>query len=285
MANEYRHKAERRGHHRFTAFGKPYWDKGDVFDAPSDRRPTIDLSVEHIPGEFVVPYDNRGTYNPHDPAGITGLSRSYTSHLLKNLENKPEELLTGYDEDAMYVFDHIGSGGREGEKAREIYEHSTQEGGWDNPHFLPDKLFEKTPSIMRVNAMYADPRMRASVLSLGAVAKTHLNADIVESSEDLSAHSSRLTRSAMSRGLPIITHTGNPYAEQTNTIDFNEDQSFPVHKITEERFGKIIPEETVSKARTELRSMLRPQKQVRNSNPVTPKGLSQQFLPGMEGFV
>jgi hypothetical protein len=48
-----------------------------------------------------------------------------------------------------------------------------------------------------------------------------------------------------------------------------------------------VPASDVQAANLDLRETLRGRRDpvVRNNTPVTPKGLSAQFLPGMEGFV
>lgn len=151
-----------------------------------------------------------------------------------------------------------------------------------HPYFQEDTLFDTIPSTMRVNSMFADPSMTTSAITMGAIAKQHFGASKVEASHDLSPFSSKLVKNAESRGL-VQTSEGNPTARVTNHSTLSPMEMLPetVNRLSSAR----VPDSEVASARAGLRKTLRGDKVVRNNTPVTPKGLSNQFLPGMEGFV
>lgn len=151
-----------------------------------------------------------------------------------------------------------------------------------HPYFQQDTLFDTEPSKIYVNDMFSDPSMTTSAVTLGALAKQHFGASEVVASSDLSPFSSKLAKNAEKRGL-VRQSEGNPRAEVTNGITLSP---MLLHeRSVNDLQSARIPDSEVASARSSLRESLRGNKVVRNNTPVTPKGLSNQFLPGMEGFV
>ena len=287
MAYEYRHirrpSPRSNQSHAFTVFGKPFMTEPNEFEDSYERRPMANVGVSYKPGKFIIPWQQEGKENRVDPNNVTGLSEDYLSGVVSNIYVKNEEDLTGDDEDAENIIRRLNSDNPQKQAwAEQRYDKAVND--WQNPHFYPEKLFEHKPSSMTIDSMFSDPSMRSSAMTLAALAKRRTGAQVVRASDDLSEFSSRLTKSAMERGLPVVTHPHNPDARITNMGDLIE-QSTPSEFINEENYGPLVPVHEVEAAKRDLREMLRPQKTVRNAQPVTSKGLSQQFLPGMEGFV
>ena len=153
--------------------------------------------------------------------------------------------------------------------------------------------------------MAADPSLKHTALTLGAIAKRDLKADKIIASDDLSPFSSALTKSAIKKGLPVEANQYNPDLEATNDMDLDP-RTLDTHDIAaNERFFKPVSPELISESRKDLRGMLRnptpvaePEVEItadpkplakpktRNTRPVTRKGLSDQFvIPGMEKFL
>lgn len=248
------------------------------------ERPYAEVTAYHKPAKFIVPYPNNvdDKVNWFDIDEVTGLSSDYLKETENKIRSKGEDNLTGHDEDFLNVLSGLSHPYQDArQRGAEEYKKATQE--WNNPHFQPDKLFEHKPSSMEIDTLTSHPTMRASAMNLIAVAKRDLGAETIQAPESLSRHSSRLVKKAKESGLPVKTHPDNPDADVSNYMDF-ENQTIPESDLP---FGKKVSPEVVAGGKQDLREMLRGRRQqpVRNAQPVTSKGLSAQFLPGMEGFV
>lgn len=149
------------------------------------------------------------------------------------------------------------------------------------------ELFTHRPATTQVDLAFSDPSMRHTQPIMGAyLAKKYGELKIGGS---LSAHSSKLARNALDRGLPVTPSVSNPNAEQNNTHTFTpmskviprfeegpEKSAIPGQDVERE-----IPQYEMTEAKNYLREMLGRK-----------KPLSQQFaahveqpkLTGMENF-
>jgi hypothetical protein len=265
--------------HIYVALGEPFHDK----ELNEQRRPMADMGVHFTPKMYDVPFSNENAirHNRLDRKNITGLSDYYLQTVKQSIEGKDEDDWTGHDDDAMQILHNTYSLNPDEKFVKEKME--------GNIHFHPQKLFTEVPSSITIGTMFADPSMTHSAMTLAAIAKRDLGAEKIISSDSLSSYSSKLTRNAIKKGLPVEPNMANPKAKVTNASTMNPRS---VSMESDEEFydhigGPIqaIPHEQVKAARQDLRDMLRANRPVRNNTPVTPKGLSAQFLPGMEGFV
>lgn len=289
MANEF-FKSGRGGnysakHYTYSAVGPEYRTEPDVFDEEGvARRNAADIDVVHRPSRFIVPYTNVDEYNYLDPEGVTGLSYDYLSNLSRKLNLTPTIKLDDEDHEAKVIVNNLSEYGspQDMEKAKQLYNESRYRG---NKHFEPDKLFEYKPSSIEITSMFAHPEMRTSAVHLAAIAKRDLGAETVIASDDLSPHSSRLTKKAQELGFPVEANTLNQDADVTNTYDFHNKTIRSEHLPS---LGEPVSPEVVAGAKKDVRELIRKSRTVRNPKPVTQKGLGDQFhpvLPGMEGFV
>lgn len=256
-------------------------------------RPYAEVVAYKDPSKFIIPYPNDSKNNNADIDGVTGLSSDYIQETRRKLVAKGEDNWDGHDDSFMDITNHLASPFN---SSREIGAEHYKEvmGQWGNRHFQPDKLFEYKPSAMEIDTLHSDPSMRASAMNLIAVAKRDLGAEIIKAPESLSRHSSRLVKKAQKLGFPVETHPDNPGADVSNTIGFHEQT---IAESDLEGLGEVVPSETIAGAKQDLREMLSNRRQRannprsrhnpkrRNTAPVTRKGLSDQFLPGMEDFV
>lgn len=273
------------GEHYYTALGKPVDKEPDPFiphdEDDTQERPYALVTAKHTPGKFVVPYSNTNDLNED-----TGLSHEYLDHLRSRLDEIPPENRTEDDKaasDALIYLDAPYYSERE--LGRSMAK--------TNPHFQPSTLFEHIPSSTKIESMMSDPSMSHTAMTLAALAKRDFKAEKLTASEDLSVHSSPLVQHAVQRGLPVETSASNPNARVTNDIDkYTRNKRTISAKYQDNPWGldqpdTLISPEEVKGAREDIRGWLREgrSKTVRNTKPVTSKGLSNQFLPGMEGFV
>jgi hypothetical protein len=162
-----------------------------------------------------------------------------------------------------------------------------------NPLIAPDKLFfEHTPAKTHIGALYSDPSMKVSAMNLLGVAYDEHNNAPFESDSSLTRFSSRLTQNALKRGLPVTTDRSNPNA--ISTADDANDSTHDNHRMVTDYANKVRSSEYPFSYATPISDLgvIRGKESVReilgkkrNTKPVTSKGLSDQFLPGMEGFV
>jgi hypothetical protein len=265
----------------YTSVGPEFEKETPFVGKMEKRRPYASVSVTHSPSRYVVPYTNEEKINYRDPNNVTGLSQGYLKHITDTVESIPEDNWTGWDDSANQVLQTLRGGTVTPLDREEMKPHI--EG---NPYFHPETLFERIPSSIQVDNMVADPKMGHTAITLTALAKRDLDAEKVIASGSLSRFSSHLTKTALDKGL-VETDPSNPDAEVTNNIRQHErsvGSEFANNVWGNDRPDKRVSSQKVQAARQDVREMLRKPK-TRNTTPVTSKGLSDQFLPGMEGFV
>jgi hypothetical protein len=169
----------------------------------------------------------------------------------------------------------------------------------NDPRFNPETLFDLQPETLKVENAFTDPKMNKSVTTMIQLAQNDFpDAQLIPSS-NLSPHSSKLVKNALSKGL-IKPNAINSTGEITNDADFDEMVTYPSHDSFRHTLGlSEVPQHESVQAYEQIKDVLRGRpRQVRNNQPVTPKGLSDQFtpvsvtkrsatlptLPGMEGF-
>jgi hypothetical protein len=280
MAIRYSKNRDYNGQHVYTALGNPVDREPDPFIAPEpgdlQERPYASVSVKHTPKQFNVSFPNND-----DAESETGLGHDYLYDVKRKLEDKKTDNWDDVDRKAAQTLNSIYS-------SHNHDPNFIKKQMATNPHFQPETLFTETPSSMEITNMVSDPSMSHTAMTMVSLAKRDLRTDKIIASDDLSKHSSKLTKNAIAMGLPVETHENNSNARQTNTIakgprairvgsqdnpwGFDQDET-------------VISEEDVKGARQDLRTMIRGDRKMRNTTPVTKKGLSDQFLPGMEGFV
>ena len=294
MGIEYRKYNQSRYDNEYVAVGDETTnDRGDTV------RPFARVSVSHQPKGWNIPFKNEG----HHIDKLNGLSSEYIGHVFDTLSSPShEDKMTGLDDDAVQAIDLVKYGNGD----TYLRDPDALKYALDtNPHFNPQKLFYEEPSSITVNYMAADPSLKHTALTLGAIAKRDLKADKIIASDDLSPFSSALTKSAIKKGLPVEANQYNPDLEATNDMDLDP-RTLDTHDIAaNERFFKPVSPELISESRKDLRGMLRnptpvaePEVEItadpkplakpktRNTRPVTRKGLSDQFvIPGMEKFL
>lgn len=262
----------------YTAVGNEFERETPFVGRTEKRRPYASVTVSHKPSHYVVPFDNNAKTNYRDPYGVTGLSNSYLRHISEKIESIPEDDWTGAEDSANQVLHALRSGGFDKEYMKPHLE--------GNPYFQPETLFERVPSSIQIDNMVSDPSMPHTAITLAALAKRDLGAEKVIASGSLSPFSSHLTKTALGKGL-VETDPANPNAEVTNSIRQHErsvGSEFANNVWGNDDPDEAIHPDMVRAARQDVREMLRKPK-TRNTKPVTAKGLSDQFLPGMEGFV
>lgn len=153
----------------------------------------------------------------------------------------------------------------------------------NHPYFQQDTLFDTIPSTTHITRMFADPSMSSTALTMAQLAKNKHKPEILMADADLSPHSSKLVKNAASKGL-VQTNPLNTDADVKNDIDKTErwvgvnDVDYYTNRMQPVTQGEVMV------AQNDVRQSLRNSRK-RSNTPVTKKGLSNQFLPGMEGFV
>ena len=273
----------RGGAAEYKVFGtKPVTIKS--FGEPEQVYPSGELTVRHTPG----------TTTPHFPQSdkdTVGNPLAKALGIHPELLNKIEEQEWDEGGDTGLAI-AIGYHSRyDSDDPRGIGLAKTVSKLKDDPRVNPETLFTSNPGKLYINEAFFDPSLTASVpISIGIAKNDFPNTEIVPS-DDLSPHSSKLAQNALSRGL-ISPNMQNPDAEANNDFrqrdrnvlasDHDKDKRLNNGGL---RYGfSAVPQNQVEAGRETVREMLRgPRK--RNNTPVTEKGLSDQFLPGMEGFV
>jgi hypothetical protein len=167
-----------------------------------------------------------------------------------------------------------------------------------DPALAPDQLFTSRPDNLEIVFADFDPRARTLFPTAVSLMSQSVGHPQIVANDDLSPHSSAVAQRAAEKGM-VVPHRHNPdmvvtndMRSKTRTADasllHNVDRGFDDH-IQVSGQGSMsgfsrVPDEDVASARGHLRTILRgdrPQKP-----PASPKpNMSQQFLPGMEGFV
>jgi hypothetical protein len=261
----------------------------------TDQTPYASLSVHHEYATHLPTFTNDSIGSLEDEDGSSGLHPTYLDSKFDELFNSSYGSKTVGQRDALaalqilrgYPQTHGRNSRHEDPKAWAVGQTQT------NPAIAPDKLFfEHTPAKTQVASMFVDPSMKAHGINLLGIAYDDHNKAPFEADHSLTRFSSRLTNNAIERGLPVTTHPDNP-----NAVSTSNDEDDPVHnkqymgtewanriRSNTAPFIHASPISDLSKIRGKeaVREMLG---KTRNTKPVTSKGLSDQFLPGMEGFV
>jgi hypothetical protein len=209
--------------------------------------------------------------NPLSREAQSGLSSQYLDKTMAHLTSIPEHQLTQEDRNAKDIMYRLMGN-------VPVAQHEMI----NNKHFYPETLFDTKPRTAHISGLFADPSMEKPAMPLLGVVLEHTGAQVIEPSEDLSVHSSRLVKKAIERGFPIVRNPDNPTGKQTNTI--SKTPRYYYGDVTGYHMSEM-PEETVTAGKKIFFNTLRDNPKVRNNQPVTEKGLSDQFLPGMQGFV
>ena len=156
--------------------------------------------------------------------------------------------------------------------AQVVYEPGTFEPNFDewgpvnHANRDPSRLF--TPVGPHVTALFADPSMNAHVPALLAhVARTARGVgEPIESSDDLSRHSSRLVQKGFSKelfpgsGIPLVVgDPSNPAADRTNDIDSDYRRPRTLSSYYDvPDLGEKLPDEEFKRLHREGRELVRP---------------------------
>ena len=267
----------------YRALGKSDLDTG--------RTPYAALTVHHTYAGYAPTFDNS------EEGTVSGLSDDYIQHKRSEMFDKErsDEPSTKERTDAMAalkILQHTSTYGEDPDSVKDIKSWAVDQ-AHNNPHIAPDKLFfETNPAKTHIGSMFVDPSMKTSGINLLGIAYDEHNKAPFEADSSLTRFSSRLTQNAMKRGLPVTGSYSNPNAESTA-----DDWDNPTHGEQSmgndyaDRLRRSGPSFTraqpisdlgLIRGKTGVREMLG---KTRNTKPVTSKGLSDQFLPGMEGFV
>ena len=246
-------------------------DLNDVYTSPV-RYPTAWVSGRMEPAVPFIPNyadQTKSDYPTFSIEGQTGLSTDYIHKMMGHINAIPPHQRTQEDVDAQKIGYRL--------LGKSIVEPHEFE---NNKHFQPETLFDTKPRTAHVDSLFSDPSLERSAMPLLGIALEHTGAQVIEPSDNLSVHSSRLVKKAIERGFPIVANPLNPSGEVTNTINKQ-----PRHYYGDPANFQLseLPEETVTVGKARFFDTLRNSPK-RNTQPVTQKGLSDQFLPGMEKF-
>lgn len=271
----------------YTAYGKPF-KEGHPHEG---RFPTAEVTTSHTFAKYGSTFDNKNEFgepNSKDVVGASGLHPNYLDKTYGKLNTKSNEGgLTPEETDAHDALRVLRGWAPHSEKNQDKH----QDYRWaldqteSNVHIAPTQLFHEIhPARTTVHRMFADPAAKAEGINLMGIAYREHSGTPFVASDSLSKHSSKLVQNAVSRGLPVTAHGDNPTAEQTNDID--EDGPTPHNTSPSNAWSTRLNKESISPfevagGKAVVREMLGKK---RNAKPVTQKGLSDQFLPGMEGF-
>jgi hypothetical protein len=292
MAIEYFREASQKyensgGSTLYRALGTPHPDTGDV--------PYATLGVHHEYAETKPTFSQNQKGHSRDVDGSSGLSRMYLMHKHNDLMDKTSSGPLTDDQHNAFVAFEILKGNKVVDGRGANNEKPKNPKAWavaqtqTNPHIAPDKLFfESSPAKTYITGMYADPSMKSAGINLLGVAFDDYNKTPFVADSSLTKFSSRLTQNAIKRGLPVVASEHNPDAVST-AGDYEEDEHVP-HTVTSHhadnwlrQVSTPVSDLNLMRGKDSVREILGRKK--RNPNPVTAKGLSDQFLPGMEGFV
>lgn len=269
-------------HFSYRALGSPRYSP----DWHREVRPTVELEGRHLHESFIPTFDNTvepGSGNYSDEWGHTGLNTTYLSNKLKALTEKEEtgSLSSQSEISALKALRHISVAGRSQEGSEEHKWAVDQVA--NNPHIAPTTLFETdTPAKTQITYMVSDPSLVQSTMTLAGLAYDDYNRAPIQADYDLSEHSSKLVKNAMEKGLPVTTDPRNKNANVLNNYSLE-----PRETVNPESFVynyTPLTTQDIARGRGAVREIVGKERK-RNTKPVTAKGLSDQFLPGMEGFV
>lgn len=132
----------------------------------------------------------------------------------------------------------------------------------------PTELFTHTPP--QITSAHVDPSLRHSVPTMVALALQRSGGRTIMADSSLSRFSSRLSKNAAKRGLPVVGDPKNPNMGTTSTYEQSISRKTvhinPHDEFSMERhFGDgndPVSDEDVRSARTTVRNMLRPTKKL-----------------------
>jgi hypothetical protein len=258
----------------YRALGTPNPETGAV--------PNANVGTYHQFAKYTPTFTNEQGPNYADDSGQTGLHPEYLTKRYRSLLDEPDIADNPEKMDAMRALGVLRGYPSHGKTMDWAVEQART-----NPHITPEHLFyESKPAKTYINGMYSDPSMNAAGINLLGIAYDEGNRAPFVADSSLTKFSSKLTQNAIKRGLPVSAHSGNPSAEST-AGDYEEQRQLR-HTMSSEyadvirRKGAPIPDTSVIRGKEAVREILG---RKRNPKPVTAKGLSDQFLPGMEGFV
>ena len=252
--------------------------------------PTARIGGVHVPGHFEASFDPavRSKWD-YEPGGIADFTRGLNPYYLRHQASKITKAmgtreLTQDEKNAheaiSLTLNHMNRGDEIPTEKHAWVRHQME----NNPHIVPTRLFEETQEPKTtVNRMFADPSMVSSAMVMAGMAYRDFGGATLEADESLSTHSSALVKNAIAKGLPVEASPWNPEANVLNSERLEpRRQSLVELNRNLEGAQRVHPTE-VAQARQTIRELRGKTK--RSSQPATDKGLGQQFLPGMEGFV
>lgn len=141
----------------------------------------------------------------------------------------------------------------------------------------PDTLFSHFPA--RVESAMSHHEARHLIPTLLSMANRDMGR--LEIPSDLSSHSSRLAKKALSKGLASPSGYGNPAAEPVNNLTFEDTNNMLIMPDAFDKSNKPVPQRDVVLARENLRRMLRGNKKPHMSEQFDPyHGMDK--LPGID---
>jgi hypothetical protein len=269
-------------HTKYPGGVQSYYRALGTPDPETGSTPSVSVGTYHDFAQHTPTFTD--AVGPHyaDYSGETGLHPQYLTHRYRSLIEEPGVSDDPEKMDAMRALGVLRGSPSQGKTMEWAVEQART-----NPHIAPEHLFyESKPASTTINGMYADPSMNATGINLLGVAYDEGNRAPLVADSSLTKFSSRLTQNAIKRGLPVSAHEGNPEAK--STAGAYEEQTQLPHTMSSEyadvlrKRGTPISDVGVIRGKEAVREILG---RKRNPKPVTAKGLSDQFLPGMEGFV
>ena len=251
-------------------------DEGYESYLPSAYMTVNVTPTKHIP-TFSTGEDDTSGHWLNDVSRGLGVHPSYTHHVFEQ-GLAPED---GYDSEVTELIREAASAS------------PSQLGGFVQklkkfPEFKqPETLFVEKPGHVQVTGMYADPSMKASAMTLGALAMRRYPHLKMVADESLSEQSSALARHAHSLGL-VEPDSENPTMAQTNDMIEIEQGFSPdlTHQVSADEWylpgtgrARPISDTEVSQARQHMRGILR-NNRGSSANPRLSDQFEQPRLPG-----
>lgn len=251
-------------------------------DGVGSYLPSANMTVNVVPTQYVPTFstgeDDTSGHWLHDIAKGLGVHPSYAHRVFEQGLARDN----GYDSEATELLREAASAS------------PSQLGGFVQklkkfPEFKqPETLFVEKPGHVQVTGMYADPSMKASAMTLGALAMRRYPHLKMMADESLSEQSSALARHAHSLGL-VEPDPENPTMTQTNDMIGIEQGFSPdlTHQVNAEEWylpgagrARPISDTEVTQARQHMRGILR-----NNRGSAANPRLSDQFEhPRLPGF-
>jgi len=257
MADYYYNDAKLSGgrvHQKYVALGD---EKQGGFGPRSNYHPLAEVDATYTPPKFLPNFDNT------EKSG-------FSEHAHQKANTK-------------YLESQFGDPDHDSYTAKTDQETFGAGRNTNHPYFDQGTLFDTIPSNTQITRMFADSSMSSTALTMAQLAKNKLKPEVLMADPDLSVHSSKLVQNAASRGL-VETHGANKDAKITNDISTPHHLAGMADVDFYKKNMQPVTQGEVMVAQNDVRQSLRNSRK-RSNTPVTKKGLSNQFLPGMEGFV